>query len=522
MIKFQSLNEKKIVLLLIVFSTFFSFLIGIFQIHKIHKKNLIELNSEIDPKTFYGFDFHFYGDAGFKWIQIQDLKSKNFKDITCSYPGKEFDPNFVQTKKTGVITIQNESCYYLFPYALSYIMYFPTIFWGQIGIMVFQHILVGFILYWMFQIGKILKLDFWKIILSLFLIRFGTSYGTSVFDLEEHILTGFLFLFAIYRLLLKPNKLQIWMSGFCIGLLFLFRPETCVNVLVYPLAIYNLSVDRIKNPMSQVKIAIFGIVSSILPILLLNQVLVHHPLGIKAFDPIHYVSFGERIVGLIRNLFYYSPFYFNPLLFQMPILVFALFQFRFHQYQKESSEIKFLYTFLWALPILILVSPTSATYYLGLRFAYFLYPIFVILTFHTVHLDTLNKKIGFGLFYGWSIVTLILSFNFSFLIYKGYDLNYTLLKQNKTEVVLVRDMGALMSLSDLYLSGKNILTFEEKSLIEMSQEIEKLNPDTEISIIQSRYSGAPIQLGQIAKAYSLKSKIENASISVYKYSSIKH
>ncbi|MBL0956602.1 MAG: hypothetical protein IBJ01_17735 [Leptospira sp.] len=477
---------------------------------------------EVNPQSFFGFDFHFYGDAGFKWIQIQDLKSKNFKDITCSYPGKEFDPNFVQTKKTGVITIQNESCYYLFPYALSYIMYFPTIFGGQIGIMVFQHILVGFILYWMFQIGKILKLDFWKILLSLILIRFGTSYGTAVFDLEEHILTGFLFLFAIYRLLLKPNKHQIWMSGFFIGLLFLFRPETCVNLLVYPLAIYNLSVDRIKKPMNQVMIAIFGIISSILPILILNQGLVHHPLGIKAFDPIHYVSFGERISGLIRNLFFYSPFYFNPLLFQMPILVLALFQFRFHQYQKESSEIKFLYTLLFSLPILLFVSPTSATYYLGLRFAYFLYPILVILIFHTVHLDTLNKKIGFGILYGWSIVTFLMSFNFSFLIYKGYDLNYKLLKQNKTELVFVRDMGALMSLSDLYLSGKNILAFEDKSFPEMIQEVGKRQPGSETTIIQSKYSGEPIPFTQIANDYIQKSKFENPSISIVQYAPIKH
>lgn len=519
---FRSMNEKKIVLLLIVFSTFFSFCLGIFQIHKIHKKNLIELKMEVDPQTFYGFDFHFYGDAGFKWIQIQDLKAKNFRDITCSYPGKEFDPNFSQIKKSGVITVQNGSCYYLFPFALSYIMYLPTIFSGQIGIVVFQHILVAFMLYWMYQIGKILRLDFWKILLSMVLIRFGTSYGTSVFDLEEHILTGFIFLFAIYRLLLKPNKHQIWMSGFFIGLLFLFRPETCVNLLVYPLAIYNLSVDRIREPMSQVMIAIFGIVSSILPILILNQVLVHHPLGIKAFDPIHYVSFGERSLGLIRNLFFYSPFYFNPLLFQLPILVFALFQFRFHRYQKERSEIKFLYTFLWALPILILVSPTSATYYLGLRFAYFLYPILVILIFHTVHLGTLNKKIGFGLLYSWSIVTFIMSFNFSFLIYKGYDLNYTLLKQNKTELVFVRDMGALMSLSDLYLSGINIFAFEEKSFLEMIQEVGKRQPGSEFSIIQSRYSSGPIPLTQIANEYILKSKFENPSISIDQYAPIKH
>lgn len=512
------MKEKKFVILFIVLSTFFSFFFGIIQIHNIHKKNLIELNLDISEGQFYGFHFHFYGDAGFKWLQIQDLKSKNFFDISCSYPGKEFDPNFSFSEQTGVITIQNETCYYLFPYALSYIMYLPTLLGGQIGILIFQHILVGFVLYWMFKIGKIINLDFWKIFISIILIRFGTSYGLSVFDLEEHILTGFIFTFSIYRLLIKPNNFQIWFSGFLIGSLFLIRPETVVNIFVYPLAISYLSKNYdIKTKKNRLLLGIFGISLSILSICLLNQSLVNHPLGIKAFDPIHYVSFGERISGLIRNLFFYSPFYFNPLFFQMPIFVLALLDFRFNKFIKYNSEIKFLFSFLYTIPILVLIAPTSATYYLGLRFIYYLYPILILLALYVVDFNSLKRKVLFFCLCTWSLITFVLSLKISFSIYKGYDSNYQSLQNHKQDIVFVRDIGALMSLSDLYLEGKNILVFEERFLPVLIQNVKKNNPYTEISIIQSQYLSKPDDPNFLIKGYEIKSKFEKSSINIHTY-----
>ncbi len=512
------MNEKNKIFLFIILSTSFSFFFGIVQIQKIHKKNLTELDLEIAEQRFNDLEFHFYGDSGFKWLQIEDLKSKDFSDISCSYPGNEFDPNFSLLKNSGVITIQKEKCYYLFPYALSYILYFPTLFGGQIGIIIFQHILVGFILYWMYNIGKIIKLELWKIVLSMILIRFGTSYGISVFDLEEHILSGFLFTFAVYRLLIKSNSFQIWLSGFLIGFLFLIRPETLVNLFIYAFSISYLSKNYdVKTQRSRIGYGIFGITSSIFSICLLNQILVNHPLGIKAFDPIHYVSFGERISGLIRNLFFYSPFYFNPLFFQMPILAFALLDFRFKKYIKYTPEIKFLFSFLYAIPILVLVAPTSSTYYLGLRFIYYLYPILVLLTLYVVDLGSLKKKVLFFCLFTWSFITFLISLKVSFSIYKGYDLNYKSLQYHRQNLVLVRDIGALMSLSDLYLKGKNILVFDDLSFIEISQKVKEKYPNSDISIIQSQYSSKPDDSNFLSKEYEIKSKFEKSSINIHTY-----
>ncbi len=386
------------------------------------------------------FIISYFGDGMFKYLQIQDfLKTGSF---SCQYLGKTLDPNYQFLVSSKVVTIQENKCYYLYPGFFSYLLSFLVRMFGIGGVFLYQHSVLLGLLVFTVLLGKRENISKANIVTTLFLTFLGTGVFFAVFDLEEHLTVAFLFLTGYYFTHSKES-IFIVLGAILVSLTFFIRTEMIAFAFLLPFSLYLEMKVKGKQNKSQI-----AFVTCLIPMLIclclclfLNQLFFFHPLGIKAFDPIHAGSILERIVSGFKNLFFSFPMFTNPFFFQFPI--FLILAYRLTKKKQWHHLILFSSVLLFAF-----LSPIQSTFYLGMRFALFLYPIGMILYFKTRDFQTgLLKReralLGFSL---------LLSFCYCLLFFRftdSYYQNYKFIKNQGAELLVARDTQVFQSTFDL-------------------------------------------------------------------------
>ena len=459
---------------------------------------------------FYEFgEPAYFWDSSIRWRMVGDLIENGFTDFSVIYPARDLDPGMEFFPADYMSKLGDKGYSWFSPYTsflFAPFYYIP----GGFGPALLQQLLHLGILYLMVLIGGRLRLPFYFLIGSLLLFRFGTAQVFMLADIESHTVAAFFLLLGIYLGAFHESKsppsfrglkgesrtpfsgLSL-LGGVFAGLAFAFRPETLVAIIILPLLIYFFSPTGIpgKDADEELKVmrrrraqtVLRGSLFSLLIIMYANLSLYENFLGVKAaLDPAHDLpdAWLAHLLNMPRVLFFDSLFISNGFFFQAPLAFAAIYTlFRSPEEERET----FLYMrlaggFFICLPALAFLTPASlGGPYIGFRFAYFLYPLMILLALKHISLSlkTNNfrfpKRLGYSVLYLWSI---ILSFAFmavSNVVYKDYYRIYTGLKKTNSSVLIVRDTYITAALYDEFYRRPTLLIKEGSKIAPMIKKL---------------------------------------------------
>ena len=411
----------------------------------------------------------FFGDADYKWRQIQDLLTLGPFDISCRYPARLLDPDLRLFTDSNPVVNAGGRCYYLYPYGLSF-LFAPAV-WlaGKAGVFALQQMLSAGILILMIVLGRRLSLSAPQILVSLVLFRLGTGNLLQGVDLEEHTASTAVYLTACVIALFARTHISLFLGGMLAGLGFLLRPELAILGPALPLSLYwaNRSEQSSFAKRSWISFAL-GLALCLGLLSFLNYMAVGHPLGIKAFDPLHAVDWNTRAPGILRNLFFHPRFVTNGLLFHMPLLALLLVYARARNRREASGALRFfLVQVAVCLPVLLVVSPHLPTAAAGFRFAAFLYPVMILLVVRL--LPSVREQPVWGtlglLAAGVSVIVSIGLFAVGLAIDRGFRQMHATLRDHRTPVIIVRDQFAQQPIATLFFESQVVFAAENHEVL---------------------------------------------------------
>lgn len=443
----------------------------------INRRQLAWLTALILASSLAGFAFSafgnrptvFFSDSDYRWRQIQDLISRGPSDISCTYPARKFDPDLRLLQAAHPVVVRQNQCYYLYPYALSYVFALPVKLLGRNSIFALQQIFSACILFAMVSLGRRMALPFTSILFSLVLFRLGTGHLLQSMDLEEHTLSVLLVVVGTVLTLRATTAKHLLSAGFLAGLAFFFRPGTGIVGLALPLSLlyYDAQLPTFDQTQRTKRIAglLLGLTASIGLAACINYFLTGHVLGIKVFDPLHHVDLATRALGILTNLFFDARFPANGLLFHMPLLAaLGLYaRVRYRQGAGAATTGFLIVLVVVCLPVLLVAAPHRPTAAAGFRFAMFLYPIMILLVLRLADRTEVPK-------WATALATLpsfLLTFGMLFVglqIEKTLQLMHNQVRQNRADLILVRDLLANQTTATLFLEGPVVMAQSDSEL----------------------------------------------------------
>jgi hypothetical protein len=175
----------------------------------------------------YPKDTFWVVDGGAKYIYSESIARQNFKDISLIYPGKKFDPFFVDNPISIRFSyIKNDNLMSVYPVAFPFITALLLQVFEYFGLYIIPLISGILTLIFSYLIAKRLFPD--MAYLSLPIIGLATPIFFYSVVFWEHILTAFMITLSFYLMLRffeKADKKFLIISGALVGLSVWFRAE---------------------------------------------------------------------------------------------------------------------------------------------------------------------------------------------------------------------------------------------------------------------------------------------------------
>ena len=418
----------------------------------------------------WGGSAPFFGDADYKWRQIEDLLALGPTDISCRYPARDLDLGLGLFTASNPVVVRAGRCFYLYPFALSFVMAPSVWLGGKSGVFVTQQLLSATVMALMIWFGRRLRMSGVRILLSLVLFRFGTGNLLQSVDLEEHTASTVFYLAGAALALCARSRGPVFVAGVVAGAAFLFRPELSISGVLLPV---SLAWARSDEPDGRTRKAwlplLSGLGLSLTFFALLNYRLVGHPLGIKAFDPLHAVDLSTRAAGIVRNVFFHPVFVTNGLLFHMPLLLFlAAYARRRNRAGPQGPTVRYLCAQIaLGLPVLLVVAPSLPTAAAGFRFAAFLYPVMILLVVRllpSIQIRPVWGTVGL-LMAGVSVALTVGLCRVGLVVEREFRNMNALLRAEKAPVMIIRDRLAQQAVSSLFFETRIVFAGEDSDVV---------------------------------------------------------
>lgn len=333
-------------------------------------------------------------DESVKLKQIKDLIISDYKTIACHYPGKEIDPNFdFFPSKPPILRIIDKQCFYHFPFHYSFLL-LPFYLLGNIKFIYILTSLFSFLTFlYTVKLGDL----FFEKEDEKFLLRFFSSSSLGLFyygfKLNDHIISTFFCLLAVYLLLSKEKMIWLIFSGGLFAIASFIRQET---LLLGVLSLGGIFITRIKSTKDLISLG-SGFTLVLIMGIGLNLFFFHEPFGLRGmeikekasidFYDISYRFYLYLIGGGDRGHFKTFPLYILGLLYLIR-----------YPY-KERFSIFFLLLALpplFVVPFLVKNDPFGQ---FGERFLYFVNPFLLILSvFFLKSIESVKVKNILGIF----------------------------------------------------------------------------------------------------------------------------
>ncbi len=309
-------------------------------------------------------------DEAVKIRQIQDFLSKQTKGISCYYPAKEIDPNYVYfPSKPPMFRVIEKNCYYHFPYFFTFLL-LPFYLLGKLKAIYILTFLVGVLtFYFTILLGNLFFHD--ESSKVLFKILLTTSVGLLYYSLKlnDHIFACCFITLGLY-LYFKENP-SLFLSGVCLSLASTIRQETL------PLGFLLVVYDFIKNKnFTKGKFFILGFGIVFFLSIGLNLYFFNEPLGLRSIEVKEKLNFNlVEIFSRLKTFFLGNELQDRGHFKTFSVLSFALFS--YFSYKKHPLGLMFLtLPTLIIIPILVKNDPFGQ---FGERFLFFLNPLLLVL-----------------------------------------------------------------------------------------------------------------------------------------------
>jgi hypothetical protein len=286
------------------------------------------------------------GDSGYLLVQIENLIdsfSRGHLSFEYIYKGSLIDEEyaFLPYRVNDLIYIVSGKPYIVFPPFLPLINSFLFLLIKNSYVFYILNFISAIaIVYYLFKTLELLSLRFSIQYIIVLLLFFGTGISQYLFVLHETILAYALLTISLYYFLLfiKENNIYHYIvSLLLIGIGVYFRIEYLIIFIAYGFSILLFYRQHLNN--SVVINGTLTIVIVILPIILFNQIVYGHPLGLR------YYSINPKLEVMrqpwIKNIF---EIFFDPIagiFFQSSFLLLFFIPAMWNLKEKENQFLLF-------------------------------------------------------------------------------------------------------------------------------------------------------------------------------------
>ncbi|MBE7436954.1 MAG: hypothetical protein HS115_00765 [Spirochaetales bacterium] len=257
------------------------------------------------------------GDAGYKYLQAEDLVRSGFSTFDCHYPSRDLDSGltYIPFLEPFLYKI-NSSCYYVFPYALALIN--APFFWlaGGAGLYLVSALGGMAILFLLHRLGALTGLLPRE--RSLLLLFSLGAYGFYNYSLgqNEYTLSAALATLAIYGMI-RADLQGALLCGAATAINLQLRPETGLLALLLPAGFFLLR-REVRLPV----LALLAFLPGVIIFWLGNEMIFSNSMGLRGI-----VFMDYQPPGILDRLHRLGEYWFarrTSLLLQTPLLLAGL------------------------------------------------------------------------------------------------------------------------------------------------------------------------------------------------------